>query len=184
MDKPSFLRLYLRITVFYLLIFSAMLAFAFAHLFLFVITGEPAYGRGLVCQLCLFLLAAAFNRTLQLYFDLSLAVVTGITWAVYGLFHVLWAYDVYLHLRHRTWIRRLAKVSLYAQLVLMPIFLETAFQYDYFWTFVAAFLGTAANLLGNTVVVLFLLRDKERTRTFFWLSLLISLSVSGCWGSS
>lgn len=168
MDKPSFLQLYLRITVFYFLFFSAMLAFAFAYLFLFVITGEPAHGRGLLCQLCLFLLASAFNRNLQLYFDLSLAAVTGIAWAVYGLFHVLWAYDVYLHLRHRTWIRRLAKVSLYAQLALMPILLETAFQCDYFWTFLAVLAGTGANLLGNTVVVLFLLRDKERPRTVFF----------------
>ena len=168
LDKPSFIRLYLKSTLFYLLIFSAMLAFAFAYLFLFVMTGEPAYGRGFVCQLCLFLLAAAFNRTLQRYFDLSSEAVRGITWAVYGLFHVLWAYSVYLHLLHRTWTRRLAKVSLYAQLALMPIFLETAFQYDYFWTFAAAFLGTAANFLGNTVAILFLLRDKERPRAVFF----------------
>ena len=55
MDKPSFIRLYLRSTLFYLLVFSAMLAFAFAYLFLFVMTGEPAYGRGLVYHLCILL---------------------------------------------------------------------------------------------------------------------------------
>lgn len=167
-DSSSFMQLYVKNSLYYMMFFAVLLSFGLAHLFLFVMTGERPYARALVHQLFLFLLTASFHKNIQIYFDLPLAAVSGIAWSMYGLLHISIAYGYVQRLKHRIWARRLSLTILCAQSLLAGMLLKTAYQEAYFWTFAAALTATVLNILGQLTAAFSMILDEERSQKVFF----------------
>lgn len=167
-DQRSFMQLYVKTNLYYAGFFGILLSFALAYLFLYTMTDERAYGWALLYQVLLLVLAVSFNKHFQIYFDLSFAAVSGITWSMYGLFHIFMARGIAYRLRHRVWSRKVSKGIFYVQILLVGALLETAFQEDYVWTFTIALIAALLDILGHCIMTVSMILDKERPRTLFF----------------